>query len=83
MYSIPQKLFNYPKITKLKGYDKIITSVFADVCILTKRLRVALTSNQDIYDSIVIIIAFDSINNNFDTKTSSLFKIGNKIIDKI
>ena len=82
-YSILQELFNYPKINKPKEYDKTITSIFADVRLLTKRLRAALTPNRDIYDSIAIVIALDSIHDDFDTKTSSLLETGEKTIDEI
>lgn len=81
--SIFQELFNYPKVNKPKKYEKTITSIFADVQILTKRLRAALTPNRNIYNSIAIVIALNSIHNNFETKTSSLLETGNKTIDKI
>ncbi len=50
---------------------------------LTKRFRAALTPNRDIYDRIGIVIALDSIRNNFETKTLSLLKTGDKTIDKM
>lgn len=40
-------------------------------------------SNDNIYNSIQIVIALNLINNNFKTKILCLFKIGNKIINKI
>ena len=83
VYSIFQELFNYPKVNKPKGYEKTIMSVFADVRMLTKRLRAALTPNRNIYNSIAIVIALDSIHNDFETKTSSLLETGDKTIDKI
>lgn len=58
-------------------------SVFADVWMLTKQLKATLTPNRDIYNSIAIVIALDSIRKDFDTKTSSLLKTGDKTIDKI
>lgn len=39
--------------------------------------------NHDIYNSIVIVIAIDSIHNNFETKILSFFEIGNKTINEI
>lgn len=83
IYSILQELFNYPKVSNPKGYEKTITSVFADVRLLTKRLRAALTPGRDIYDSIAIVIALDLIHEDFDTKTSSLLGTGDKTIDEI
>lgn len=60
-----------------------ITSIFADVRLLTKCLRAALTSNSNIYDSIAIVIPLESIHDDFDTKTSSLLETGDKTIDEI
>lgn len=68
IYSILQELLNYPKVNKPKGYEKTITSIFADVRLLTKRLRAALTPNRDIYDSIAILIALDSIHDDFEIR---------------
>lgn len=50
---------------------------------LTKCFKAALTPNEDIYNSIAIVIALDSIYNNFDIKRSSLLKTSNKAIDEI
>ncbi len=83
VYSILQELFNYPKVNKPKRYEKTITSVFADVRLLTKRLRAALTPNRDIYNSIAIVIALDFIYDDFETKTSSLLETGDKSINEI
>ena len=48
-----------------------------------KQLRAILILSCNIYDKITIVIAFNSIYNNFETKTSILLKFGNKNIDKI
>ena len=61
VYSILQEMLIYPKINKPKGYEKSITSMFVDVQILTKRLKAALTPGRNIYDSIAIVVALDSI----------------------
>ena len=39
--------------------------------------------NRNIYNGILIVIAFDLIHNKFKTKMSSLLKTSNKTIDKI
>lgn len=72
MYLIFQKLFDYTKITKPKGYDKTITSVFANVRILTKHHKAALILNRIIYNAIVI--AFDSIYDDFEPKRPAFLK---------
>lgn len=58
-------------------------SRFANVCFLVKWLQIVFSSNRNIWDSIAIVIAFDSLYNNFETTTTSMFKSGEKIIDKI
>ena len=58
-------------------------NIFADIWMLTKQLKAALTSNRNIYNSIANVIAFDSIYNDFETKMLSFFKTNNKTIDKI
>lgn len=50
---------------------------------LIKQFKAIFMPNSNIYNSIAIVIAFDSIYNNFKTKLSSLLKTGNKTIDKI
>lgn len=76
-------MLNYLKIIKPKGYEKSITSVFADIQILIKQLKAALTPGHNIYNNIAIIVTLHFIHNDFVTKTSSLFKIDNKTIDEI
>lgn len=43
VYSIFQELFYYPKITKLKEYEKLVMQIFAEIKYLYKRLRLAVT----------------------------------------
>lgn len=50
---------------------------------LIKQLKAAHTLSRNINDSIAIVIALDLIHKDFDTKTSSLLKTCNKIIDRI
>ncbi len=76
-------MFNNPKINKPKGYNKLMTSFFVDMQLLTKCLRATLMLNKDIYESIAIIIAPNSIHINFDTKLSNFLETGNKTINKI
>lgn len=51
--------------------------------ILTKCLKAVLTPNRDIYDNTAIVIFFDSIYDNFDTKMSSFLKTSDKTINEI
>lgn len=48
IYSIFQKLFHYSKITKPKGYKKLVIQVFAKIKYLYKYLQIAMTLKQDL-----------------------------------
>ena len=75
VYLIFQELFNYPKVNKLKGYEKTITSYLRTSECSPNNLR---PHSRQIaiykYNSIAIVIALDSIHNDFEIKTSSLLE---------
>lgn len=83
VYSILQKLLYYPKITRPKGYEKPVMQIFAEVKYLCKRLYSAMTPRRDLWDTIAIVIALNSLQKDFDTTTASLLKTGDKTIDQI
>ena len=83
VYSIFQELLHYPKITKPKGYEKPVMQIFAEVKYLCKCLRSTMTLGQDLWDTIAIVIALDSLHEDFDTTTASLLETGDKTIDQI
>ena len=83
IYSIFWELLNYPKINKSKEYDKPIMQIFAEVRYLCKRLQTAMTPGQDLRDIIAIVIALDTLHDNFNTTTTSLLESENKTIDQI
>lgn len=56
---------------------------FANVCFLVKHLQSAIIPNYDIQDSIIIIIAINSLYNNFKTIINRIFESKNKSIDEI
>lgn len=57
--------------------------IFAKVKYLCKCFQTAMTPNRDFWNIIAIVIALNSLHNNFDTITASLLKTGDKSIDKI
>ena len=83
VYSILQEVLNYPRVNKPKGYDKPVMQIFAKVCYLCKRLRTAMTPNRDLWDTIAIVVALDTLHDDFDTTTASLLETGDKTIDEI
>lgn len=83
VYSILQELLNYPKINKPKGYDKPVMQIFAKIRYLCELLRTAMTPNRDLWDTIAIVVAFDTLHEDFDTTAASLMETGDKTIDEI
>lgn len=57
--------------------------IFIEVRYLCKYLCIAMTLDRDIWVTIAIVIALDTLYNNFDMTTSSLQKIRDKTIDQI
>ncbi len=84
MYSILQELLIYPKINRPKAFEKPVISIFAEVRFLVKRLRAAVTPNKNIWDSIAVVVATESLHEDFEHVTSGLLgQRGEKSIDKI
>ncbi len=84
VYLIFQELSTYPKINRPKEFEKPVTSIFAEVRFLVKQLRAAVTPNEDIWDSIAIVVATESMHEDFEHVTSGLLgQGGEKSIDEI
>lgn len=58
-------------------------SIFADVRVLIKRLRAAIAPNRDIWDSIAIVVALDSLHDDFEATTASMLERGDQTIEEI
>ena len=58
-------------------------SIFADVRFLIKRLHISIALDRNIWDNIAIVVALNSLHNDFSTTTKSILKRGDKIINKI
>lgn len=83
VYSILQELLNYPRINKSKRYNKLVIQIFAKVRYLCKHFHTKMTPGWNIWNTIAIVIALDTLHNNFDMTTTSLLKTGDKTIDQI
>lgn len=78
VYSIFHELLMYLKINKPKRFDKLVTSHFSKVQVLVKQLRVVVTPNRDIWDSITVVVATDVLYKEFEYITSGLLEQGGK-----
>lgn len=58
-------------------------SIFVDQRFPLKKLHILIALDQNNWDSITIVVAFDSLYNNFSTITNNMLKRGDKIIDEI
>lgn len=83
VYSISQELFHYSKVDKQKDYKKPIMWIFVKVKYFYKRLQTAITLRRHLWNTIAIVIALNSLHENFDTTIASFLETGDKTIDQI
>ena len=83
VYSILQELLHYPAANKPKKYEKPVVEIFAKVQYLCKRLKAAMTEGRDQLKTMAIVIALDTLHDDYDTTTASMLETGNKSIDEI
>ena len=83
VYSILKELLNYPYIVKLLGYEKKATTIFAEVKQLVQRFQSTLTQHRTIWNSITLVVAFESLHNEFEMTTAPLLHLGDKDIEEI
>lgn len=81
VYLILKNLLYYPKIIKSKGYGMPIMLIFVKVKYFYKCLHIAMMPNQDLGNTIVIMIVHDSLYKDFDMATANLLEVNNKTID--
>lgn len=55
--------------------------IFTKVKYFYKYLCIAMTPNHDLWDTITIVIALNSLYKDFDTTAASLLEAGDKMID--
>lgn len=83
VYFIFQELLNHFCNIKPKKFEKSVISIFANIQFLIKWLQLAIIQNGDIGDSITIVVAPDSLYDNFETITTNILKHNDKIIKEI
>lgn len=70
-------------MAKLLGYKKKITAIFAKVKYLVQHFQAAITEYRTIWDSITLVITFNSLYNDFEMTTTSLLHSSNKDLKEI
>ena len=65
------------------GYEKKATTIVVKVKQLVQRLQSAVTEHQTIWDSITLVVALDSLHNNFEMTTVPFLHYGDKDLEKI
>lgn len=83
VYSILKELLNYPRVTKLLGYEKKGATIFAEVKQLVQQLQSAVTKQKIIWKSITLVVAFDLLHNDFEMTIAPLLHSDNKDIEEI
>ena len=83
VYSILKELLNYPRVVKPLGYEKKATTIFAEVKQLVQRLQSAVTEHRRIWDSITLVVALDSLHDDFEMTTAPLLHSGDKNLEEI
>lgn len=70
-------------MVKLFGYKKKVTAIFAEVKHLVQQLQAAVIEHRTIWDSIIFVIALDSLYNDFEMTITPLLYLSNKDLEKI
>lgn len=83
VYSILKELLNYPRVAKPLGYEKKATTIFAEVKQLVQRLQSAVTELRKIWESITLVVALDSLHDDFEMTTAPLLHSGDKDLEEI
>ena len=83
VYFILKELLNYPWVSKSLGYKKKANTIFAEVKQLVQWLQSAVTKYRTIWESLILVLALDSLHDNFEITTACLMHFGDKNLEKI
>lgn len=83
VYLVLQEILNYHCIYKPKGYDKPVVEIFAEVHFFYKPLKVIMTVRCHLFDTIAIVIIFNTLYSNFKVTIASILEIEDKTIEEI
>lgn len=83
VYSILKELLNYPRVAKPLGYEKKATTIFAQIKQLVQCLQLVVTEQKTIWENITLVVAFDSLHDDFEMTTALLLYFGNKDLEEI
>ena len=83
VYSIFKELLNYPRVAKPLDYEKKATTIFAEVKQLVQSLQLAVTAQRTIWESITLVVALNSLHDDFEMTTAPFFHSNNKDLKEI
>ena len=83
VYSLLKEVLNYSQTNRPLGFKKKFTAIFEEVKQLVDCLQVAITSNRTIWNSIVIVVALDSLHKKYQSIIAPLLHAGDKELEKI
>lgn len=83
VYALLKEILNYPRKNKPKRYNKRATTIFGEVSTLVDRLQNAVSDNRMIWKSIKIVVAADSLHDDFDHVVRPILHVGDKTLEQI
>lgn len=83
VYALLKEILNYPRKNKPKGYEKRATTIFGEVSTLVDRLQNAVSDNRTIWEPIKIVVAADSLHDDFDHVVRPILHAGDKTLEQI
>lgn len=83
IFSLVRELLNYPRLNKQQGFEKPTFQIFGEVKQIMRRLQAAVKDEQTLLDSIALVVALDSLHDDFDSVIFMILCAGDKNIDEI
>lgn len=83
IFSLVRELLNYPRLNKQKDFETPTIRIFNDVKHIMLRLRAVVKDEQALLDLITLVVALDSLHENFDPIILRILATGDKNIDEI
>ena len=76
-------MLNYPRVAKPLGYEKKAITIIAEVKQLVQRLQSTVIKQRTIWESITLVVALDSLHDDFEMTTVPLLHSDDKDLEEI